>query len=286
MDDRHLQHRLTQEERDQFERDGYFIVRNALDEDTVQNLIYATDRLVVKERPLYEKRGLKPHQPLNVLDFMGRDGAFLPLIDWPKTFMRVVDILGWHIQLYHSHIIITPPLPREIERKPRRLGWHQDSGRLNIDIESNPRPRISLKVGFFITDVSQTDRGNFHVIPGSHLENHLELPKEETENPPGTRAILVNAGDAVFFDRRLWHAAGMNYSDITRKALFYGYSYRWLKPRDNMTVAHYMKGSDDVRKQLLGASPNGGFGFTSPSNEDVPLKTWLEERLGAKALAP
>ena len=89
-----------------------------------------------------------------------------------------------------------------------------------------------------------------------------------------------------FFDRRLWHAAGRNVSDVTRKVLFYGYSYRWLKPRDNMTVDHYMANADPVRQQLLGASPNGGFGFTSPVDEDVPLKSWLSERLGEEALAP
>lgn len=286
MDERHLQHRLTTEERNQFERDGFFVVREALDKDAVERLVDATDRLVECERPKYARNGLKPHQPLNVLDFMGRDEEFLPLIDWPKTFMRVVDILGWHIQLYHSHIIVTPPLPHEIDKTERRLGWHQDSGRLNIDIESTPRPRISLKVGFFITDVSKEGRGNFHVIPGSHLQNQLKPTGDGNVNPAGAKPIFVNAGDAVFFDRRLWHAAGMNYSKITRKALFYGYSYRWLKPRDNMTVAHYMDKSDDVRKQLLGASPNGGFGFTSPTDEDVPLKTWLEKHLGTKAIVP
>ena len=286
MDQRHLQHRLTDQEREQFMRDGFFIVRGALDEATVENLNAATDRLEACERPQYAKRGLKPNQTLNVLDFMGKDETFLPLIDLPTTFMKVVDILGWHIQLYHSHVIITPPVPAENKVVKRRLGWHQDSGRLNIDLESNPRPRISLKVGFFITDVSEVDRGNFHVIPGSHLYNNLDLPKDDDSNPPNMTPVLVEAGDAVFFDRRLWHAAGINTSAVTRKALFYGYSYRWLKPRDNMTVAHYLEFADDVRKQLLGASPNGGFGFTSPTEEDVPLKTWIRENLGDEAVVP
>jgi hypothetical protein len=35
---------------------------------------------------------------------------------------------------------------------------------------------------------------------------------------------------------------------------------------------------------LLGASPNGGFGYTSPADEDVPLKVWLQERLGEDAV--
>ena len=65
-----------------------------------------------------------------------------------------------------------------------------------------------------------------------------------------------------------------------------GYSYRWLRPRDDMTVAHYLDDADPVRRQLLGMSPNGGFGYTSPAEEDVPLKTWLTERLGAEAVIP
>ena len=286
MDQRHLQHRLTNDEREQFERDGYFVVRGALDQETVSGLVAAADRVEAAQRPKYAERGVKSHHPLNVLDFVGQDDAFLPLIDLPTTFMRVVDILGWHIQLYHSHIIFTPPIPEEGREKTRRLGWHQDSGRINIDIESNPRPRISLKVGFFITDLSSSDRGNFHVIPGSHLRNQLTYPELETQDPEGATSIQVEAGDAVFFDRRLWHAAGINKSNDTRKALFYGYSYRWLKPRDNMTVAHYMESADPVLRQLLGASANGGFGYTSPAAEDVPLKTWLEENLGSEAVIP
>lgn len=284
MNEEHLQHRLTDEERESFDANGYFVVPGALDSETVQSLVDATDQLVRKERPKYEANGLKPHQPLNILDFMGRDERFLPLIDWPKTFMRVVDILGWHIQLYHSHVIITPPMSEIARATQRRLGWHQDSGRVNIDIESVPRPRISLKVGFFITDTSDTDRGNFHVVPGSHLSNELELPDDPAVDPPNAVPIRTKPGDAVFFDRRLWHAAGRNTSSVTRKALFYGYSYRWLKPRDNMTVGHYMASADAVRKQLLGASPNGGFGYTSPADEDVPLKTWIEEHLGKEAV--
>lgn len=286
MDQSHLEHRLTVQEREAFEKDGYFVVPNALDAPTVELLISATDELERVQRPKYEAKGLRPHQSLNVLDFIGKDGRFLPLLDWPKTFMKVVDILGWHIQLYHSHIIVTPPLPQLIWDKRQRLGWHQDSGRINMDIETNPRPRISLKVGFFLTDTSDTDRGNFHVVPGSHVHNALDMPEDPLADPPNAVPVRTQPGDAVFFDRRLWHAAGRNTSTVTRKALFYGYSYRWLKPRDNMTVAHYLEDADPIRKQLLGESPNGGFGFTSPADEDVPLKSWIEENLGKVAVIP
>ncbi|MEM7363611.1 MAG: phytanoyl-CoA dioxygenase family protein [Pseudomonadota bacterium] len=282
MDESCLHHRLTDAESRQFNEQGFLVVRDVLPTEMIETLVSAADRIDHEYRP---KMALTPHQPLNLLDAIGKDDAFLPLLDWPQTFAKVVDILGWHIQLYHSHMIVTPPLPADFSPKHPRLGWHQDSGRLNIDIESNPRPRISLKVGFFLTDLNEIDRGNFHVIPGSHLDNTLSFPEADQDHPDAT-PVQVPAGDAVFFDRRIWHAAGRNLSSITRKVMFLGYSYRWLKPRDDMTVAHYLDRCDPVQKQLFGESPNGGFGFTSPADEDVPLKTWWAAHVGQDAVIP
>ncbi|MAV25192.1 MAG: hypothetical protein CMQ05_03615 [Gammaproteobacteria bacterium] len=282
MDESCLQFRLTDAERVQFDEEGFLVVRNVLSADDIASLTSAADQLDSEYRPKME---LGPHQPLNLLDAIGKDDVFLPLLDWPRTFAKVVDILGWHIQLYHSHMIVTPPLAPDFSPKHPRLGWHQDSGRLNLDIETNPRPRISLKVGFFLTDLSETDRGNFHVIPGSHLNNTLSFPEADRDHLDAI-PVTISAGDAVFFDRRLWHAAGRNTSALTRKVLFLGYSYRWLKPRDDMTVAHYLDRSDPIQKQLLGESPNGGFGYTSPTDEDVPLKIWWAEHVGEDAVVP
>ena len=73
-------------------------------------------------------------------------------------------------------------------------------------------------------------------------------------------------------------------SAMSRKVLFYGYSFRWLRPRDNMTVAHYLERCDPIRQQLLGISPNGGLGYSSPSAEDVPLRAWMEAHLTPEAI--
>ena len=283
MDESCLAHRLSDGERKQFGDAGYLVVPGVLGADKVNRLAAAAERLDAEWRP---KRKAKPHHPLNILDAIGMDDEFLELLELPQTFMKVVDVLGWNIQLYHSHLIITPPLPRDhVSRRPR-LGWHQDSGRLNLELEGEPRARVSLKVGFFFTSTMETDRGNFHVVPGSHRLNRLDLPEDDQLDHPGATPVRADAGDAVFFDRRLWHSAGFNRSGVTRKVLFLGYSYRWLRPRDDMTVAHYLPGADPIRRQLLGESPNGGFGYTSPTDDDVPLKTWLAERLGADALVP
>jgi Phytanoyl-CoA dioxygenase (PhyH) len=274
---------LTEHERQEFDQNGYFVVDDVLPPALVEQLAAVVDRLDAEWRP---KMGLGPHDRLNLLDFVGKDDLFAELLDWPRTFPKVWGILGWHIQLYHSHMAVTPPLPADAPPAEKRLGWHQDSGRLNADLETNPRPRISIKVAFFLTDTTTTGRGNFYVIPGSHLQNRLAFPADGVSDPPEALPVAVRAGSAVFFDRRLWHSPSPNTSDETRKVLFYGYSYRWLRPRDDMTVAHLMERSDPIRRQLLGASATGGHGYTSPKDEDVPLRTWLRENLGPGAVAP
>jgi ectoine hydroxylase len=283
MDRACLEYGLTATERREFEENGFFIVEDALPPSLVRDLITVVDRLDAQYRPLM---GRGPHELLSLRDFIGKDDLFLELLDWPRTFPKVWGILGWHIQLYHTHMNVTPPLPPEREPEKKRLQWHQDSDRLNKDMETNPRPRISLKVGYFLTDTTEAGVGNMTVLPGSHLQNSIPFPDDGISNPKAAVPICVKPGTAVFFDRRLWHTPSPNRSQQTRKALFYGYSYRWLRPRDDMTVAHLMDRCDPIRRQLLGASPTGGYGYTSPTDEDVPLRTWLREHLGPEAVAP
>ena len=280
MDTACLDYCLTDEEKNGFERDGFLVVEDALNPQMLDALTAVVDRLDAEHRAENE---VGPHDRMHLRDFVGKDEIFLELLDWPKTFPKVWGILGWHIQLYLSHMDVTPPQAPDAERKKKRLGWHQDSGRLNQDLETTPRPRISVKVAYFLSDTTEAGRGNFSVIPGSHLQNELVLPNDETQNPENAIPVCVIPGTAVLFDRRLWHSASPNESDITRKVLFYGYSYRWLRPRDNMTVAHFMERCEPIRCQLLGAGA-GGSSYTSPSDEDVPLKIWIKEHLGADAV--
>ena len=53
-----------------------------------------------------------------------------------------------------------------------------------------------------------------------------------------------------------------------------------------MTVDHFLERSDPIRRQLLGASPSGGFWiYVAQNPEDVPLKAWIEAHLGEQAVA-
>ena len=276
MNKRWLQHLLTPEEERTFSEQGYMIVENAIPQELVERATVVVDRITAEEK---SREGMGAGDGINIFDFIGRDDLFLELLDYPTTFPKVWGILGWNIQLYHSHTIITPP--NAVSGPGQQgLNWHKDSGRLNNELETDPQPRVSLKVAFFLTDTSELGRANLYVIPGSHLLNRL--PVDEEKRPKGGLAVRAKPGDAVFFDRRIWHASSPNTSEMPRKVLFYGYSYRWLRPRDNMTVDHLMGRIDPIRRQLLGAAPSGWHGYSSPKPEDVPLRAWLQENVGGQ----
>jgi len=282
-----LNHLLTEEEHNHFEEQGYLYVPNALSPDMVAQLTHAVDTL--HNKALATGRA-KPGTPWGWSDFLGADDALLNLVDLPTTLPKVWGILGWNIYLYHAHMHVKPPAPLYAKEGEGWLEWHQDSGRVNIEMETNPRPRLSLKVAYFLTDVSEPGRGNFYIRPGSHL-SEMPVPESEISRDPreataddvpdDAMPVCVEPGTAVLFDRRLWHSRSPNNSQLTRKALFYGYGYRWIRPKDEMTVQPLYEHCDPIRRQLLGAATRNN-GRYVPSEEDVPLRGWLIEQFGEK----
>ena len=264
-----LEHRLTPDEREFFSANGYLIVENAIGAAALPGLIAAVDRVDGRVRT-EETQG----KLLSVPNIVHEDPGFVDLMDNRTTFPKVWGILGWNIYLYHSHLDVTPPADAAALRW--RVAWHQDSMRVNDEIESQPRPRLSLKIGYYLTDASQPERGNTLIVPGSHLWDEIDCPADGVSNPQGAMPLCVQAGAAVLIDRRIWHSRSPNVWNQTRKVIWYGYGYRWLRPKDEMTVAHLYPQLDPIRRQILGdgQSANGTY---DPTDGDVPLRAWLRE---------
>lgn len=264
-----LRHSLTADEKQSFNSNGLIVVNDALSPDELARLTGVVDGLDQRERPADCGDKL-----LSVTNVLHEDAAFLDLIDCPTIFPRVWGILGWNIHVYHSHMDVTPPA--NPDTATWKVAWHQDSMRVNDEIETHPRPRLSLKVGFFLSDCSVPGRGNTMVVPGSHAQDEIELPQDGASNPDGAEPVLVNAGSALIIDRRAWHSRSMNTSELTRKVVWLGYSYRWMRPKDEMTVEHLWPKVDPIRRQLLGGGQSAN-GVYDPSDDDVPLRSWLQE---------
>ncbi len=274
----HLASSLTPEERAAFDRDGYITVPGALGPDEVDKLIAAVDRLDAAERA---RLALAPGDMMSRFSVIRFDPAFLELVDWSRTFPKVWDILGWNIQLYISHLVVYPPETWG-GVQCRRPVWHQDSGRPVLELE-RPAPRLSVKTAFWLTDTNDPASGPMEVIPGSHW---LDAPPPEADDPAWDGVVRLHAapGDSTIFDRRLWHRHGRNTSDAVRKSLFFGYSFRWLRPLDYTHMPPELLAScDPVLRQLLGDGTTE-VGWYQPQPEDVPLRSWLERHLGEENL--
>ena len=274
MDTSWLQYCMTDQQRHQFEQQGYLVVENALDEKMIGRLLEVTDRIDAQER---QRQGLGPDDLMMKFRTIVEDDIFLELLDWPKTFPLIWDILGWNVQHYISHLIYYPPEP-EAKEEPQTGGWHQDGGRPSPEME-RPHPRLSLKISFWLTDTDQPDRGGIRIVPGSHKRDVPPEPKPEDDFGDMLQ-VQVKAGTAVLFDRRMWHSRGLNVSDTTRKVLFLGYSYRWLRGLDyNVIADEILAKCDPIRRQLLGDGVDVK-GWWQPTAADVPLKGWLLEHKG------
>ena len=261
---------LTDAQRERFERDGYLVVDDALEPEHVARLIDAVDRVWAAHR---ETPAIPGADPLHLLAFVGRDPLFVELLDHEPVLRLIVDLLGWNVFMYHCHLDVHPPA---VGPAPATWMWHQDGGVQNRDLETHPRPRMSVKVAYFLSDVSERGRGNFSVLPGSHLRDAIDRPLDDRNDLAGAVPVLARPGTAVLFDRRLWHMRGENRSSIPRKALFFAYTYRWIRARDEIRIPPELFGMiTPIRAQLLG-SGSSAIGHWMPSDDDAPLRTWWE----------
>jgi ectoine hydroxylase-related dioxygenase (phytanoyl-CoA dioxygenase family) len=195
--------------------------------------------------------------------------------------------LGWNVHAYHHHLDVHPPLGSP---RPKVWRWHQDGGRQNLEIETEPtRPILSVRTAYWLSDVSEPGRGNLAVIPGSHRTSRLARPEHPElgfDDPAGMVEIRAGIGDCVFFDRRIYHARTDNHSDLTRRALFVGYTYRWIREHEDQLLPRdgaLFRSLSPIRQQLLGAGRNAlsywGIGDTYPLREQLAAAGLLDPKV-------
>ncbi|GAB4462382.1 MAG: hypothetical protein OHK0029_29140 [Armatimonadaceae bacterium] len=267
---------LTDEQRTQFDRDGFLVVRNALPEELVGRLIAAADRLFDSG---VTKDGLTARHHWHMRNCIGADPVFLELLDHPAVLPLVAGILGWDIHMITSHLVVRPPLPEGIAESFRGEGWHRDGGQSSWEM-TEPHPRLFLKAAFFLSDQTEMGRGNTMVVPGSNRLTGPPAKPEGGTDPYGAIEVTGKPGDMFLFEQRCWHAAGQNLSDNVRKTLFFGYGFRWIRPMDYLVPdPELVARANPIQRQLLGDVPTP-MGIYLPTEEDVPLREWWREHYG------
>ncbi len=277
---------MTPSERAEFfEHKGYLVIPDALPPDVIQRVRGAVERL--------SEDGPKPGQStVNIADILGKDDAFLELIDCPRVFPKIWGILGWNIWVQHSHVVVVPPAEAtsaaQDAAKPFRYGWHRDGGAINRDTRVSAP--LLIKVGFYLSDVSM-EGGPTLIVEDA--DPNARIP-DSAELPDNIRPLAVKAGTAVIFSNRSIHSLkSPNKTGETRWTVFIQYGYRWIQSLDRCTVEHLSERVDGVRRQLLGLTTTytderykgseGRSGRLVPSGDDVPLFFFIRDLLGEDA---
>lgn len=259
---------ISDSAKDAFERQGYVTIPDALSEQQVARLCSAIDELTAHD----------PDKIHNVADIFGKHDAFLELLDLPTVLPAVIELLGTNIWVNHSHFNANPATDeKDVSAFDNGYGWHRDGGAIHKDLPWPP-PLLSIKIGFYLTDLLEPSSGQTYFIRDSHKTG--ERTPGAQELPDSAFPMMCKAGTAVLFDRRLIHSIrSANYSGDKRRVIFVQYAFRWIAAVDPMNVRRVRKKCGPVRQQLLGMTTGvhtidgaqGRSGLYYPGPGDVPL---------------
>ena len=174
---------MTAGQRAAFDRDGYLVIR------APSGLMPAQRRgRPRRTRPGIRGRGQVRPTESGRLAAPAQRGHELPgpgRPDRPPGDVPLVwSILGWNVHIYHSHLDVHPPLAAP---KPDWWHWHQDGGRQNRELETDPRPRLSVKLAYWLSDVSEP--GPRQPDPGPR-----QPPDQLAAGPAEPRRAVADAG--------------------------------------------------------------------------------------------
>jgi len=244
---------LTSEQRRGFAEDGFLVVRNALDRELVERLLGEADELA---QAFLRKPVIAGNPEYNHLDWrrgLLKKKALLSLVAHAPTVSLVVQLLSPNIHLHSTTVIYKRPESSDTPVFPR--GWHRDI-RMARDFGHENLPLAGIKICYCLTDFPQPESGMTLLARGTHLLSEpLRIPKGAVDPIDAEVCDLkLNAGDALFFEHRIFHTAAPNRSDRTSKVVIYGYAYRWMRTEVYLETPdeQQLLQADPITRQLLG----------------------------------
>jgi ectoine hydroxylase len=220
------------------EANGYAVVQRLLSADQIAELTDVCDRVCFPEQD--------PNKPHSKVEVAGQTvvvhAAVRAIASSPRLLGIILRSMGPNIYVNYAGFTTNPP--QATEKKP--MEFHQDGGRISRESNEAPDPRYSIKAAVWLTDGTTLGRGNFFVIPGSHLWSTRPARDLDAMAVP----VHVAAGDAILFERRVWHTRKPNSSNVTRKVLFLDFAPRWMEPKCPMADPSEFK--EPLERQLFG----------------------------------
>lgn len=256
---------MSETERGFWKENGYLILKGVLSSAEVASLKEGVDDMYANH--LENQRAVSlaraeddtAREDLHAYNVIEDNNLFLHMIDHPAMFPVVLELMGHNIILTQSQAIV------RVKNRKRTNLLHTDGGeamqRIRVTSESLP---LQIKIQYFLTDVFETNAGNFQVVPRSHrLLNHKTANLKVVQ-------LCVERGDALIFPHSVWHGFAPNLTDNPRISLCFAYSQQFMRPFDFSNVSLALLNRCNARqKRLLGDVGDWRVGsyFYSPTDQ-------------------
>lgn len=219
---------ITDEQRQQFNERGYFLLENVFTRAEMEELtghIEAYHRRY--EEILREKGGAEGISRADEIAFTShlaeQDETIRAFSLRPEFVALSTQLLGPDIDLYWNQSVFKGP---ECEKQ---FPWHQDDGYTPV----TPTPYLTL---WLALNDATLENGCISVLPGSHkrgLVPHYRTPLglvcHELDDPDQGVPVPVPSGSMAVFQSLTMHKSGVNRSNGWRKAYILQYSHAGLR---------------------------------------------------------
>lgn len=261
-----------------FNQDGYLVIEDAVGAQTIDRVREAADRIVATGGQAGRWQG-KPETAPRRVEYRGifnLDEAFMELLAPAAVFPVVVKILGANLHMMSSQLVYQNPHQPPVAAS--RGGWHRDVIGTSEDLGYDATPRMALRVGYYLSDISEPGSGATLFAPGSHLLREPIQVEADSNHPEHFVRPSVRPGDAVIWENRTFHAPERNTSPGVRKAAMIQYGYRWLRPVDYLTHPRELLAQcDPAARQLLDSTDLNEDGSMTRMKGSKALIDWATE---------
>ena len=222
---------ISQSEKFFFENNGYLVLDQFLDSSLTERLLETVNRVAAHRRQLAENN--VPHTGIThtngdntrIFYILDDDSLLLQMLDYPPTMAYVKSLLNPMPHHHASDVILEyGPLDRD-------MGWHIDGHDEGYRRLGTPIPFLQLKIGYYLTDMTESGQGNLCVVPGSHKAKYNPDSEDlqKIDLFPGAIQICAPAGTAILFHNALWHSSGPWTKDNGKRImLYYAYEHPWM----------------------------------------------------------
>jgi ectoine hydroxylase-related dioxygenase (phytanoyl-CoA dioxygenase family) len=215
--------RITDEQARSYNERGFFLLKDALDLETVARLTAAIDPFEVRGeeflRTLPDKRMfIAQADGITFTTHLVKLSPLLRDFSASRLFVDLCcDLIGPDVRLYWDQAVYKKP------EYPKPFPWHQDNGYTYVE------PQAYLTCWIALNDAT-LDNGCPWVVPGGHLRGTLahRLSKlgyvcREEDGPEAT-AVEASAGSIVVFSSLTPHRTGPNTTKAVRKTYILQYA--------------------------------------------------------------